>query len=91
MRRHVTARSDRQAKVCKRAGLVAGRQGFTLHVLRHGYATLGAAANVPLDALGKALGHSHQGMTAKYVNTHAEAARAAADAVGARLAKLLEG
>jgi integrase len=75
-------------RVCKAAGLPSGRDGYTIHDLRHAYATLGASINVPLAALGKALGHSQERMTARYTNPSIEAARAAADQVGARFAEL---
>ena len=77
-------------RVCKRAGLVAGRQGVTVHDMRHSYATLAASAGVPLSSIGKVLGHSVEAMTARYVNTHADEAQAAAEQVADQYAEIIE-
>lgn len=77
-------------RVCIRAGLQAGREGVVIHDLRHSYATLAASMNVPLTALGRVLGHSSADMTQRYINTHDDEARQAAEQVAEEHARLIE-
>ncbi len=64
--------------VCKHAGFVAGRKGFTIHDLRHAFVTYGIEAGASIEAMGAAVGHSSAYMTERYVKRREEAQKAAA-------------
>lgn len=69
-------------QVSKRASaLLGGRAGgFTLHQLRHRFATVAYAGTRDLRAVQDALGHTSPATTAIYAHTRREALQAAADA-----------
>ena len=84
----VVRRRDGQPKpnapgqISKRASaLLGGRAaGFTLHQLRHRFATAAYAGTRDLRSVQDALGHSSPQTTALYAHTRGEALQAAADA-----------
>ena len=52
-------------KCLRKAGLV--RKGYTLHCLRHTFASELLSAGMPLESLQILMGHSHIGVTRRYV------------------------
>lgn len=62
-----------------------------LHDLRHSFASIGAAGNNSLLILGKLLGHRHAATTERYSHLSADPMRAAAEAIGQRIAAALGG
>lgn len=69
-------------RISSRASLLLGgrRSGYTLHQLRHRFATTAYAGTRDIDAVQKLLGHSSPKVTSIYVDTMADATRAAVDA-----------
>ena len=84
----VIPRRDRQLgpndphQISKRAtALLGGRAaGFTLHQLRHRFATVAYRGTHDLRAVQEALGHESPKTTALYAHTRGDALQAAADA-----------
>lgn len=68
--------------ISHRASRILGgrRTGYTLHQLRHRFATVAYAGTHDIDAVQKLLGHSSPAITSIYVDTMADATRAAVDA-----------
>lgn len=67
------------AKACKAAGVVYGSpHGITLHSLRHTAATRLVKGRMPLQMVGRILGHSQPQTTYRYVTADAETAAQAA-------------
>lgn len=73
--------------VRKRAGL----DDVRLHDLRHTFASHAVMNGVPLPVVARLLGHAKIAMTMRYTHVGDEAAEAAAELVGARVAELLDG
>lgn len=71
-------------QISKRASrLLGGRaEGYTLHQLRHRFATAAYAGTHDLRAVQEALGHSSPTVTAIYAHTRSEQVQAAAKAAG---------
>ncbi|WP_326973073.1 tyrosine-type recombinase/integrase [Candidatus Rhodobacter oscarellae] len=67
-----------------------GIEDVRLHDLRHSYASQCVMAGVPLPVVSKLLGHSHCAMTLRYAHAADRDVEAAAERVGARIAKLLQ-
>ncbi|MEX2222775.1 MAG: site-specific integrase [Candidatus Rokuibacteriota bacterium] len=65
-------------------------EGVRLHDLRHTHASVGAAAGLGLPLIGALLGHTQAATTQRYAHLAADPVRAAAELVGARIAKALE-
>jgi integrase len=63
------------ATVCKMAGLT----GWRIHDLRHSFASHLASSNVPLNIVGKLLGHSRPQTTARYAHYQDNPLREAAN------------
>jgi integrase len=63
----------------------AGLEGLRLHDLRHSNASVGAGAGVPLQIIGRILGHSQVATTAKYAHLQNDPVRRAADTISAHL------
>jgi integrase len=61
----------------------ADLQGVRLHDLRHSYASLAAGRGVPLQMIGKLLGHKVPATTARYAHLARDAAAAVNDELGA--------
>jgi integrase len=67
------------ARLCRAAGL----EGVTLHTLRHSLASTAAASGASLFLVGKALGHTDAGTTARYAHVQVDpVAQVVADAAG---------
>ncbi len=61
-----------------------------LHDLRHSYASQCVMAGIPLQVVSKPLGHSQCAMTLRYAHAADRDVGAAAERIGARIAKLLQ-
>ncbi|MDA9976071.1 site-specific integrase [Alphaproteobacteria bacterium] len=64
----------------------AGLNDVRLHDLRHTYASAAAAGGLSLPMIGRLLGHTQAVTTQRYAHLAADPVRAAADAIGNRLA-----
>ena len=70
----------------------AGLSGVRPHDLRHSFASVGVgAAGLNLPLVGALLGHTQASTTQRYSHLGADPVKAAAEAVGARVAAALEG
>ena len=67
----------------------AGIPDVRLHDLRHSFASVAVADGLSLPMIGALLGHSQPATTARYAHLAADPLRAAAEAIGARLAGAL--
>ena len=74
-------------RICK----VARLKGVRIHDLRHSFASVGAAGGVPLQMIGKLLGHSKASTTEKYSHLAADPVKAANEAMGKQIAAMLTG
>ena len=74
-------------RICK----VARLKSVRIHDLRHSFASVGASGGVPLQVIGKLLGHSKASTTEKYSHLAADPVRAANEAMGNQIAALLQG
>jgi integrase len=68
--------------VSRRAGL----SGVRLHDLRHSFASIGAGGGLGLPMLGKLLGHTKPGTTARYAHLDADPLRRASNQIGDAIA-----
>jgi integrase len=66
------------ASIAKAAGLTEVR----LHDLRHSFASIGAGSGMGLPIIGKLLGHSQPGTTARYAHLDADPMRIAVEKIG---------
>lgn len=66
------------ASIAKAAGLTEVR----LHDLRHSFASIGAGGGMGLPIIGKLLGHSQPGTTARYAHLDADPMRRAVEKIG---------
>jgi integrase len=64
----------------------AGLDGLRIHDLRHGFASIGAAASLGLPIIGKLLGHSQAATTQRYAHLAADPMISAANVIGATIA-----
>ncbi|HKT18366.1 MAG TPA: tyrosine-type recombinase/integrase [Stellaceae bacterium] len=85
------------AKECLRAAAEAklelpkGLLDVRLHDLRHSFASVGAAGGLSLPMIGALLGHRQAATTLRYAHLSADPMRAAADAIGERIAAAMRG
>jgi integrase len=63
----------------------ANLDGLRIHDLRHSFASFGAGASLGLPIIGKLLGHSQPGTTARYAHLDADPVRRAAETIGATI------
>jgi integrase len=75
------------ARIRKHAGL----EDVRLHDLRHSFASVGAAAGMGLQVVGKLLGHSNPKTTARYAHIADDPAKAAADRIAGSIAATMNG
>ncbi|HEV3073353.1 MAG TPA: site-specific integrase, partial [Thermoanaerobaculia bacterium] len=75
----------------KRIRARAGVDGLRLHDLRHGFASIGAAAGLGLPILGAILGHRNQTTTARYAHLSDDPLRLAAGRISGEIAASLNG
>ncbi len=79
------------ASACKEAGIKSGGiDGLTIHSLRHTAATRLVKGNLPLQMVGRILGHSQVGTTYRYVTANSETIAQAASILEDFQAKLAE-
>ena len=64
---------------------------FGIHDLRHTFASTAVAAGQGLPMIGKLLGHTQVQTTARYAHLAADPVKAAADAISADIAVLING
>ncbi|MYE14455.1 MAG: tyrosine-type recombinase/integrase [Boseongicola sp. SB0675_bin_26] len=69
----------------------AGIEDVRLHDLRHNYASWAVMQGVPVPVVSRLLGHSSARMTLRYVHLADRDVRAAAERVGAAMARLMDG
>jgi integrase len=62
-----------------------------LHDLRHSFASVAVAGGASLPLIGGLLGHAEPGTTARYAHLAADPLKAAAEAIGARIAAAMAG
>ena len=74
-------------RICK----VARLKDVRIHDLRHSFASVGAAGGVPLQMVGKLLGHSKTATTERYSHLAADPVKAANEAMGKQIAAMLKG
>jgi integrase len=82
---HVGNPKKHWAAICKAAGIT----GLRVHDLRHSYASMLTSSGHGLPVIGELLGHSNPMTTARYAHLIDDAARAATNKVGAKLAGLV--
>ena len=64
----------------------AGLKGVRPHDMRHTFASIGAGASLGLPIVGKLLGRSQPGTTARYAHLDADPLRRATNLIGDQLA-----
>jgi site-specific recombinase XerD len=62
-----------------------------LHDLRHSFASVAVAGGASLPLIGGLLGHAQPATTARYAHLGADPLKAAAEAIGARIAAAMAG
>mgnify|MGYP000114925119 FL=1 len=78
-------------KVWERVRELAGLEGVRLHDLRHSFASVGAAAGMGLQVVGKILGHADPKTTAKYSHFADDPIRTVADRISEVISESLDG
>jgi integrase len=76
-------------KVWSRVRRDAALTDVRLHDLRHSFASVGVAGGLSLPIIGALLGHKHSATMARYAHLSADPFRAANNAVGARIAAVM--
>ncbi len=74
-------------KICGLAEIT----GVRIHDLRHSYASIAAGLNMGLPIIGKLLGHTQQSTTQRYSHMLHDPLRAAAQTIGAEIARAMNG
>jgi integrase len=69
----------------------AGLDDLRLHDLRHSFASVGAATGLSLLVIGRLLGHSQPGTTARYAHFADDPLKSAADSIAAKIATAMTG
>ena len=69
----------------------ADLEGVRLHDLRHSFASFGAGASLGLPIIGKLLGHTQAGTTARYAHLDADPMRRAVETIGATISAAMDG
>lgn len=85
--RHLVNLRKSWLRICK----VARLKGVRIHDLRHSFASVGATGGVPLQMIGRLLGHSKTATTEKYAHLAADPVKAANEALGKQIASMLTG
>ena len=78
-------------KPWRRIRKAAGLDDVRLHDLRHSFASVAASGGQSLIVIGKMLGHSQPGTTARYAHLGDDPVKAATDAVGRHIAAAMDG
>ncbi len=71
--------------------LSAGLVDVRLHDLRHSFASVAATGGMSLPMIGKLLGHTQAATTHRYSHLSADPVRAANEAIGQRIAAMMQG
>lgn len=74
----------------RRIRKIAGLDGLRIHDLRHTFASVGAVGGVPLQIVGKLLGHASMDTTERYSHLAADPIKAAADAIANKIATAID-
>ena len=69
----------------------ADSEGVRLHDFRHSFASFGAGASLGLPIIGKSLGHTQAGTTARYAHLDADPMRRAVETIGATISAAMDG
>jgi integrase len=69
----------------------AGLEDVRLHDLRHSFASVGASGGLSLPMIGRLLGHTQAATTQRYAHLAADPIRAANEAIGERIARMMKG
>jgi len=77
-------------KPWRRIRNLAGLDGVRLHDLRHSFASTAASGGLSLQMIGKLLGHTQAATTERYAHLAADPLKAANEAVGQRIAAVME-
>jgi integrase len=78
-------------RIWRKIARAAGLSNVRLHDLRHGFASVAAAAGSSLYILGKVLGHKQARTTEKYAHLDADPVQAVADRTARTIAEALKG
>jgi integrase len=78
-------------KPWRRIRAAAKLDNVRLHDLRHSFASVAASGGQSLVIIGKLLGHSKPGTTARYAHLADDPVKAASDAVGRHIASAMDG
>src|SRR5262249_41965035 len=70
---------------------LAGLTDVRLHDLRHAFASVAASAGMGLPIIGKMLGHTQAQTTQRYAHLASDPVKAAAAALGGKIAAAMEG
>lgn len=87
----VTGHLDAPKGAWARIVAAAGLKGLRMHDLRRSLGSWQAAAGVPLQVIGRSLGHKNQATTAVYARLQLDPVRAAVDAAGVALLSAANG
>jgi integrase len=90
-KREPTAKECLKAAEEAKLELPKGLLDVRLHDLRHSCASVGAAGGLSLPMIGALLGHRQAATTLRYAHLSADPMRAAADAIGERIAAAMRG
>ena len=74
-------------RICAKAGLTDVR----LHDLRHSFASVAVGSGMSLPMIGKLLGHTQPGTTARYAHLAVDPLRAASNLIGAEISATMNG
>ncbi len=85
--RHLVNLRKAWMRICK----VARLKGVRIHDLRHSFASVGAQGGVPLQVVGKLLGHAKIQTTERYSHLAADPVKAANEAMGKQISAMLSG
>lgn len=69
----------------------AGLNDIRIHDLRHSFASIGAGASLGLPVIGRLLGHSQPGTTARYAHLDSHPILRAAETIGSTIAAAMNG
>jgi integrase len=91
IRAAVTATAKKEAKKAGRKAPALNLEDVTIHDLRRTFASVGARMGYPELWIAGLLGHSAATVTAGYARVNADPLRTAVEAIGGRIAGLLDG
>lgn len=77
-------------KVWRIVRSAAGLEDVRMHDLRHSFASIAVSGGASLPVVGALLGHTNSATTHRYAHLHDDPLRAASEAVGGRIAAILD-